>query len=314
MSVWEEAARRINPPLPITATRLFENQGLEADPWQRDVLEDKAQHIGIMASRQAGKSTVVGTKVMHHAKTFQHPTLLRRSAMVIIGSPTQRQSAELLAKAVEAHELNRMAQGDELRLTHWQADVGTPIGESEIGPYLKELTDSEAPIDVELERQSRLEVRLVNGARIVAVPGRSGATVRGYSAPTLVVIDEAAFIQIEFFQSILPMMAVSRGQFILLSTPYSKFGPFFEIMTKTEDWDYSRPASEQDHAWRKYVVPWTMVPRISPAFIESERSQWGNDYVTREYECQFQDAVAAVFRAEDVQAMEKGGTETWNLW
>lgn len=306
--IWSTAAAKINPAPSVSVDDYFAKVIGSPDPWQLQVLNDKALRIGIMASRQAGKSRTVGAKVMYHAENT-------RRAMVVIGSPTQRQSAELLAKAIEAYDLNH-GGNDELSFSHYQADKRSKSFSQTGGilDYLTELSDPSKPVDVEMEQQSRLEVRLTNRSRIVAVPGRSGATVRSFSAVTLLVIDEAAFAQVEFFQAVFPMLAVSHGQIILLSTPYAKFGPFYQIMEETSDWDDAKPSSAQEESWRKYVVPWTECPRITPEFIEAERKRYGNDYVKREYECQFQDAVGAVFRAEDVEAMEQSTTESWSLF
>ena len=293
------------PPVQIAdAVSFFERQGLTADPWQRDVLNDQARHIVMKCSRQSGKSTVVGTKVMHHAKT-------KPGAMVILGSPTQRQSAELLAKAIEAHDLNHGRGG--VALTHWQGDTSSEIADP--WDYVVTLAADKGPVDVELESQSRLEVRLANRSRIVAVPGRSAGSVRGYSRVSLLVIDEAAFTPVEFFQAVFPMLAVSGGQIILLSTPYAEVGPYFELMTQTPDWDDSKPGAEQEDAWRKVNVPWQMCPRISPAFIEAELKRYGAEYVAREYECKFVRAIGAVFRKEDVDAITRPDIEVWEgLW
>lgn len=304
MSFVERLALTLNPPPPITATAFYRASGFEPDPWQSAVLEDEASRIGLMATRQGGKSTVVGTKVMHHALT-------RPRAMVVIGSPSQRQSMELLAKGVDSFYLNTGTL-DGVEVSHTVGDRSKRIT-GDVRDWFGEMTDREKPIDVEMDSQSKTEVRLSNRSRIVAVPGRSGATVRSFSSVTLLVIDEAAFAQVEFYQAVFPMLAVSHGQIILLSTPYAKLGVFYDVMMATEDWTDGVPADEQESAWRKYVIPWQMCPRITPAFVEAERNRYGDNYVAREYECVFQDAVGAVFREEDIMAMGRDDVEVWDL-
>ena len=51
---------------------------------------------------------------------------------------------------------------------------------------------------------------LPNRARIIPVP-QSPAKVRCYSAPTLIIIDEAAFVDDEMFEAVTPMLATSNG-------------------------------------------------------------------------------------------------------
>ena len=59
---------------------------------------------------------------------------------------------------------------------------------------------------------------LPNGARIIPVP-QSPAKVRCYSAPSLIIIDEAAFVDDEMFEAVTPMLATSNGTLWLMSTP-----------------------------------------------------------------------------------------------
>jgi hypothetical protein len=51
--------------------------------------------------------------------------------------------------------------------------------------------------------------------------------VRGYSAPALIIEDEAAFVADETFDALIPMLAASPdGRIILMSTPYNSGRPF----------------------------------------------------------------------------------------
>ena len=46
-----------------------------------------------------------------------------------------------------------------------------------------------------LEEANKLSIRLARtGSRIVALPGHDPKTIRGFSAPRLIVVDEAAFV------------------------------------------------------------------------------------------------------------------------
>ena len=291
---------------------------MEPDPWQERLLRDQARHIGTMASRQAGKSQTVGVKILHHAKVV-------RRAMVVIGSPSQRQSAELLAKAIECHYLNVGGDEEIASFASWQGDQRRTVAPASALDFLSDLTEkatkreAAGEYDADVEAQSKLELRLTNRSRIVAVPGRSGATVRGYSSLTMLVVDEAAFAPVEFFQATFPMLAVSGGQVILLSTPHAKIGPFYDIMqtedaaAATPDWDDGKPAREQEDAWRKYVVPWTDCPRITPAFIEAERRRYGDHYVAREYECKFMEGQLMAFTHAEIAAMDDDSVDEWVL-
>src|SRR6187399_10424 len=69
--------------------------------------------------------------------------------------------------------------------------------------------------------------RLANGSEIIALPD-SEETIRGFSAPRLIVVDEAAFASEDVFKALEPMLTVSNGTFILLSTPNGQSGYFYE--------------------------------------------------------------------------------------
>ena len=127
--------------------------------------------------------------------------------------------------------------------------------------------------NVKLDSDTKLSVRFANGSRVLALPG-SEKTIRGISAVTLLILDEAAAIPDELYGAVRPMLAVSRGRLVLMSTPRGEQGFFFDTWAKSKGWE-------------KIEVPWQQCPRIDPAFIEEERLERGNAWVAQEYECQF---------------------------
>ena len=60
-----------------------------------------------------------------------------------------------------------------------------------------------------------------NGSRIVGLPGNE-ATVRGFSAVSLLLVDEAARVSDELYLAMRPMLAVSDGDVWLMSTPFGQ--------------------------------------------------------------------------------------------
>ncbi len=139
----------------------------------------------------------------------------------------------------------------------------------------------------EPETDNALSVRLSNGSEIVALPG-SPDTVRGYGGVRLAVIDEAAFIADALLPAITPMLAVSGGRLVLLSTPFGKRGFFYREWTEGGD------------AWERFTVRAEDCPRIPAAFLIEERRKLGPLY-DQEYGCQFLDLLTSVFRHEDVR-------------
>lgn len=139
-----------------------------------------------------------------------------------------------------------------------------------------------------LESTTRLE--LANGSRIVSLPC-SEATVRGYSAPVLVLLDEAARIDDDFYASaIRPMLAASGGRLICPSTPWGRRGWFFNA------WEYG------GETWRRFRIPATECPRISAEFLAEELREIGPMRFASEYGCEFVDTDDQFFPSHLIEA------------
>lgn len=136
--------------------------------------------------------------------------------------------------------------------------------------------------------------RWSNGSRIVALPG-SSETVRGYSDPALVVLDEAAHCPTELYHTLRPMLAVSGGTMILASTPYGKRGFFWET------W-------QNDDTFDKVQITADMCPRISKEFLAQERNVL-KDWFDQEYMGVFLDVQGGLFSPEMIAEMEVIDTE-----
>jgi hypothetical protein len=87
----------------------------------------------------------------------------------------------------------------------------------------------------DLRYNSTFEKQLENGSRIVALPG-SERSVRGYSGPRMIIIDEASRVLDSTYAACRPMMVGANTELILMSTPYGKKGFFFKEWTKGEGW------------------------------------------------------------------------------
>jgi Terminase large subunit, T4likevirus-type, N-terminal len=179
-----------------------------------------------------------------------HEALYRPGSLVLMLAPSQRQSAELLRKT-------------------------------------RSLLNALAPT-VGSETESTLALELTNGSRIVSLPGKE-ATVRGYSDVALLAIDEAARVEEDLYVAVRPMLAVSGGRLIALSTPHGQRGWFYEAWQSSE-------------AWQRVRVTAPECPRISADFLAQERRVMSPAAFASEYECQFTDAVDAVFAHDDVMA------------
>lgn len=234
---------------------------MKADQWQKDLLRSRSDRVALNCSRQSGKSTVVAAMAIGEA--LLHPVIVGQPALVLLLSPTLRQSGELFRDKVK----------------RIYKDLGCPV-----------------PIKTE----SALSMELANGSRIISLPGEPG-NVLGYSAVTLLVIDEASRVPDELYLSVRPMLAVSKGRLAILSTPNGKRGWFYE--------EFTGP-----NRWERYEVPASDCPRISKDFLDEELSALGERWWRQEYFCQFEDMIGAVFNSEDVRGAFSPEVKELQLW
>jgi hypothetical protein len=161
------------------------------------------------------------------------------------------------------------------------------------GKVLGFYRDLNRPIPAQAERKLSLE--LENESRIVTLPGTE-KTIRGFSGAALLIVDEASRVVDELYFAVRPMLAVSGGSLMMLSTPYGKRGVFFE------EWN-------QGEGWERYQVPARECPRISASFLDEERRTLPARVYRQEYECSFEDTEDQVFSFEDVAgALDPGVT------
>ena len=130
--------------------------------------------------------------------------------------------------------------------------------------------------------QSALRLELSNGSRIVALPGKE-ANIRAFSNVKLLVIDEAARVPDDLYRSVRPMLAVSEGRMVLLSTPFGRRGFFWD------EWKDSQSSFE------KIRITAQQCPRITPIFLNEELRTQGNSWYLQEYFCSFESLEGVVY-------------------
>jgi hypothetical protein len=148
--------------------------------------------------------------------------------------------------------------------------------------------------------ERKLSLELENGSRIVTLPGTE-KTIRGFSGASLLLVDEAARVANDLYASIRPMLAVSGGRLLALSTPFGTRGWFYDAWVSAERWE-------------RYQVPASEVPRISAEFLAEERRTLGEWWHQQEYECHFLEAESQAFRREDIDRCFDEEVEAWELW
>ena len=234
-------------------TDLARDIGLTLDPWQSQILESVSTRLIILGPRQSGKTTTTAVLGLHVALSIPE-------ALVLLIAPAERQSMEL------ARTIRRMA--------------------GSVGLMTAERTDRVAMTALSA---SRLE--FANGSRVIALPGASESTVRGYPKPDLIVIDEAARLSEETYAAIRPALVASpNGRLVLLSTPYLKSGTFHKT------WHDPSPV------WERIRVRLEDVPRYSTEFLDEERRTLPHWVFSREYLGQFSDDETTLFSSELIAA------------
>jgi hypothetical protein len=108
-------------------------------------------------------------------------------------------------------------------------------------------------------------------------------TIRGFSGPRLLLIDEAARVPDDLYRSVRPMLAVSHGRILCLSTPFGRRGFFHD------EWQHG------GEAWKRVCISAADCPRITPEFLERERQSLGDSWVAQEYLCSFESLEGLVY-------------------
>lgn len=103
-------------------------------------------------------------------------------------------------------------------------------------------------------------------------------------------MDEASRVPDALYEAIRPMLAVSGGRIVLLSTPAGRRGFFFREWT------------EGGAEWHRAKVTAFDCPRIPRDWLDQERAAIGPRAFAQEYLVEFKDAEDAVFAYDDVRA------------
>jgi hypothetical protein len=139
------------------------------------------------------------------------------------------------------------------------------------------------------EAETKQTLELANGSRILALPGGDEGAIRGFSGVRCLVIDEASRVPDSLWVAVRPMIAVSGGSIMLLSTPFGKRGFFYRVWSQSERWTKIKITAEQ-------------CPRLTADFLAEERVELGPRFYSQEYLAAFIEAVGQVFSDEAIDA------------
>lgn len=221
--------------------------GIEPDEWQSEVLRYEGKRLLLNCSRQSGKSTMTATKALHTG-------IYKPKSLILLVSPSLRQSQELFRKVKEGYEA------------------------MEVRPGLLE--------------DNKLSMTFANGSRIVSLPSDQ-STVRGFSGVTMILEDEASQVKDEFYYAILPMLIINNGAFIAMTTPYDKRGHFFnEWVDGGDDWKRieipaakcPRISPEDLERQRRSLGRMFFRQEFNCEFVETVNSVFGYDMVQEAFD------------------------------
>jgi Terminase large subunit, T4likevirus-type, N-terminal len=188
------------------------------DDWQKSFLMATDRYVCVDVCRQAGKTSMA-------AAICTHAALTRPDSLILIVSPSQRQSHEML-----------------LKIQRFYSTLGKPVPP---------------------EQENFYTLTLRNGARIISLPGQNPNQLRGFSAPDIICIDEAARASDEiYYGAVRPMLAVNpQSRLIHLSTPAGQRGFFYKTVT-------------EEAGWSKYTVTADQGPGYRPNFLPKRNEKW----------------------------------------
>jgi hypothetical protein len=138
-------------------------------------------------------------------------------------------------------------------------------------------------------QESLTRMELADGSRLIALPGTE-KTIRGLSAVSLILVDEAAAVEDSMLGAIRPMMATrADARFIAMTTPRGKRGWLHKEWTEGIGWERISVTADQ-------------CERIRPEFLEEEMRVHGPLVFSQEYQCQFIDSGDNAFNSALIEA------------
>tara|TARA_Y100000310_G_scaffold104180_1_gene102509 strand:- start:123 stop:1370 length:1248 start_codon:yes stop_codon:yes gene_type:complete len=154
---------------------------------------------------------------------------------------------------------------------------------------LNYLTDNyKSHIKMGKNRPTKSKIQLKNGSVIMCLPtGVSGLGIRGYTID-LLIADEAAFIPEEVWTAITPMLSVTKGDIILLSTPHGKEGFYYDCF-QNEDYSSFHISSEE-------------CGRIDDKFLKREKERMTKVQYAQEYLGEFVDELMQFFSTDLIRS------------
>jgi hypothetical protein len=134
---------------------------------------------------------------------------------------------------------------------------------------------------------------LSNGSRVVSLPN-SPESIVGFSSPQLILIDEAARVSDQTYLSLEPMMLMSGGRIVAMSTPFGRRGFF------SDAWH------DQGGLWERIRFTVLDNPRVDKEKLPVHRILLGERRYNQDLLCEFVAATGQVFSNEAIDRAFSG--------
>ena len=152
------------------------------------------------------------------------------------------------------------------------------------------------------DRPTRSKLKLTNGTVIHCLPtGLSGMGIRGYTID-LLIADEAAFIPEAVWDAVTPMLIMTGGDTILLSTPFGK-GTYFHDAFQRDNYTAFHKTTEEVIREREISDEWTEAIRDTNLInLEHEKKTKTKLAFAQEYLGEFVDELMQLFPTKVIES------------
>jgi hypothetical protein len=248
--------------------------------YQIKILRDKSKNISIRMGRQMGKTAATAIKALWYAFVRPDAKTPQEKVTIVIIAPSQRQSKIMYNQIRDYIHAN-------------------PILENSIVKSTQET--------IELDNNSVIHNFPV---------GDSAEKVRGFSI-NLLIVDEAAYIRQRIFTAILPSLAGTNGGLILIGTPATRTGLFYQTFypgknSRALKLGFSTHWYPYSDALDVVRVDMNGVPlsdnegnpitQLSKEWIEYQYETMNKAEFAQEFEARFVDESLGYFTREDIIA------------
>ena len=200
-----------------------------------------------------------------------------------------------------------------------------------IAPKLNQATETARKVkdfiamdkELHMVRSNDALAELDTGSRILCLAATENAP-RGYSAPDLIILDEAARIPDEVYAAVRPQLTTNSGaKLLILSTPFGRSGFFWRAWNKEKYWKKIRVETgfkidrtsgglrivpddvdikAQKKKWEKKKVHYYLSPHHKASWLQEELDTVGEWWFSQEYGIEFKESVENLFDFDDIRA------------